>query len=119
MSVHTAKSPSVSFFRSYLEQRSQRVSVNGEYSSKGIAHCGVPQGSESSFFVNLSIISPPPPPPPPPHVSSDIVNCAMFADDTTLDTSDTDPVSVENELETGINTLYLTGAAKRLRYYTI
>ena len=61
----------------------------------------------------------PSPPPPPPNVSSDIVNCAMFADDTTLDTSDTDPVSVENELETGINTLYLTGAAKRLRYYTL
>ena len=29
----------------------------------------------------------------------------MFADDTTLDTSDTDPVSVENQLQKGINTV--------------
>ena len=39
------------------------------------------------------------------HVTSDIVNCEMFADDTTLDTSDTDPVSVENQLQKGINTV--------------
>ena len=36
-------------------------------------------------------------------VTSDMVNCEMFADDTTLDASNTDPVSVENEPQKSIN----------------
>ena len=32
-----------------------------------------------------------------------MVNCEMFADDTTLGASNTDPVSVENELQKSIN----------------
>ena len=99
MSVHTAKSPSVSFFRSYLEQRSQRVYVNGEYSSEGIVLYGVPQGSVIGpplfFFINSL----------PLHVTSDIGNCEMFADSATIDASDTDPISVEKELQKGINTV--------------
>ena len=37
------------------------------------------------------------------HVTSDMVNCEMFADDTTFDASNTDPVSLENELQKSIN----------------
>ena len=37
------------------------------------------------------------------HVTSDMVSCEMFADDTTFDASNTDPVSLENELQKSIN----------------
>ena len=37
------------------------------------------------------------------HVTSDMVKCEMFEDDTTLDASSTDPHSVENELQKSIN----------------
>ena len=47
------------------------------------------------FFVFISDL--------PLHVTSDMVNCEMFADDTIPDASNTDPVSVENELQKSIN----------------
>ena len=89
ISLYTANSPSVSLFRSYLEQISQRVYVNGEYSSEGTVQYGVPQGSVLGALFCLFISD------LPLHVTSDMVNCEMFADDTIPDASNTDPVSVE------------------------
>ena len=98
LSLYTANSPFVSLFKSYLELRSQSVYVNGEYSNEGIVRCGIPQGSILgpllfSIFINDL----------PLHITSNKVNCDMFADDTSLNTSDKDTDTVQNELQRSIN----------------
>ena len=76
-SLYTANSPFVSLFKSYLELRSQSVYVNGEYSNEGIVRCGIPQGSILGPLLFLIFIND-----LPLHITSNKVNCDMFADDT-------------------------------------
>ena len=88
----------MSLFKSYLELRSQSVYVNGEYSNEGIVRCGIPQGSILGpllFSVFISDF--------PLHITSNKVNCDMFADDTSLNTSYKDTDTVQNELQRSIN----------------
>ena len=93
LSLYTTNSPFVSLFKSYLELRSQSVYVKGEYSNEGIVRCGIPQGSIlgpllfSIFISDLSL-----------HITRNKVNYDMFADDTSLNTSDKDTDTVQNEL---------------------
>ena len=91
-------SPFVSLFKYYLELRSQSVYVNGEYSNEGIVRCGIPQGYILgpllfSIFINDHRL----------HITSNKVNCDMFADDISLNTSDKDTDTVQNELQRSIN----------------
>ena len=88
----------MSLFKSYLELRSQNVYVNGEYSNESIVRCGIPQGSILApplFFIfnnDLHL-----------HITSNNVNCDMFADDTSLNTSDKTADNVQNEIQRSIN----------------
>ena len=95
LSLYTAISTFVSLFKSYLELRSQSIYVNG------IIRCGIPQWSILGplllflkiFFINdLSL-----------HITSNKVNCDMFADDTSLNTSDKNTDTVQKELQRSIN----------------
>ena len=95
LSLYTTNSPFVSLFKSYLELRSQSVYVKGEYSNEGIVRCGIPQGSILGpllFSIFISDL--------PLHITRNKVNYDMFADDTSLNTSDKDTDNFQNELYT-------------------
>ena len=88
----------MSLSKSYQAIRSQNVYVNGEYSNEGIIRCGIPQGSISGpLLVCISIND------LPLHITSNGVNYDMFADDTSLNTSEKDTYTVQKELQRSIN----------------
>ena len=98
LSLHTPNSPSVSLFKSYLELRSQSVYVNGEYSNEGITCCGIPQGSLLGpllFCIFINDL--------PLHITSKKDNCDMFAENTSLNTSNKDTDIVQKELQGSIH----------------
>ena len=99
LSLYTANSPSVAFFqKSYLGLRSQIVYITGEYSTEGIIRYGIPQGSILDILLFCIFINN-----LPLHITSDAVNCEMFADDTSLNVSDENTATVQNELQKNIN----------------
>ncbi len=81
----------LSWFRSYLDKRSQVVNINSTLSDcKGI-NVGIPQGSILGpllFIIYVNSL--------PNSVTSKVV---MYADDTTLLCSSDDPVSLQSELD--------------------
>ena len=91
LSLYIANSPFVSLFKSHLELRSQSAYVNGEYSNyvngeysnETIVCCGIPQGYILGLFLFSVFIND-----LPLHIASNKVNCDMFVDDTSLNTSD-------------------------------
>ena len=85
-------------FKSYLELRSQGVYINGEYSNEGIVRSGIPQGSILGPLLFLIFISD-----LPLQITRNKVNCDMFTDDTSLNTSDKNTDTFQKELQRSIN----------------
>ena len=90
----------LNLFQSFLENRQQRVHVNGKVSDFGTLKAGVPQGSVLGpvlfcLFINDLPI----------HFSDRKVVCAMFADDTTLYASSNSIDTVTNTLQTSLDEL--------------
>ena len=77
------------FFTSYLKNRQQFVFANGVQSNKMQITCGVPQGSTLGPMLFLLYINDLP-------LSSNFF-CNIFADDTALLISDTDPKNLEKK----------------------
>ena len=88
---------SVSFFASYLTDRTQFVYSNGTVSSTMVTKTGVPQGSVLgpllfSLFINDLPLS----------VSDKNVLCDLFADDSSLHSSGASPTSIQTSLQTAL-----------------
>ena len=96
--VYLCNSSSMSFFDSYLENRSQFVSTNGNFSSNEKVIRGVPQGSVLGpllfcIFINDLPLS----------ISHPQVSCDIFADDTTLHSSAESVCHINKSLQSGLN----------------
>ena len=80
LDMYGISSSASNLFRSYLINRIQMCSINGELSNPRTVKCGIPQGSILGPLLFLIYIN-------------DLANCLehsstrMFADDTTLTTS--------------------------------
>ena len=98
LSAYHLSADSLSFFASYLDQRTQYVCLNGKHSYEGTIYNGVPQGSILgpllfSVFINDL----------PLHISCPDVTCSLFADDGTLDVSASDVSTITHSLQQGLD----------------
>ena len=89
---------SLSFFESFLNNRTQYVFSNGSFSSSQVVRYGVPQGSILGpllfcIFINDLPLS----------LSDQHVSCDIFADDTSLHCKATTITEVQNSLQNGLN----------------
>lgn len=88
----------VSFFKSYLCNRSQYVYLNGKMSTVGSVKHGVPQGSILGpllFSIYINDL--------PLHITNQTVTCSLFADDATLDSSAKDVPSISANLQSSLD----------------
>ena len=86
------------FFQNYLNNRKQRVVLNGSYSSYKTVESGVPQGSVLGPLLFLIYIN---------DLERDVKsNIKFFADDTMLFSIVKDPAISANDLNHGLNTIH-------------
>jgi hypothetical protein len=84
LNVYLANSEAIPFFKSYLDNRSQRVYIHGSLSYKGDVTHGVPQGSVLGpilFCIYINDL--------PMHILDKSVQCHLLADDTTIEVQGT------------------------------
>ena len=98
MQLYVQNPDVISFFKSYLGNRKQQVLINGTYSSFGSIKHGVPQGSVLGpllfcIFINDLPLC----------ISNETVTLEMFADDTTVHSSDTDITIVNQGLQKSLH----------------
>ena len=100
MQIYKCSDTTVNWFKSYLTNRKQNVSLNGTLSDKQLITCGVPQGSILGphlflLFINDLTIC----------LDSTVSNTDMYADDTTIYDVNTSKTVIEQNLQTALNTL--------------
>ena len=98
LSVYLRNSATLSFFESYLENRSQYILTNGRFSSTEFITRGVPQGSVLGpvlFCIFINDL--------PKSITDKLLSCNMFADDTTLHSSAASMSEVQSSLQKGLN----------------
>ena len=90
----------LNWFRSYLLDRKQYVSFNGQSSELLLNNCGVPQGSVLGpllFFIYINDL---------PNISK-ILNFYLFADDTNIYYESTSLIELEQTVNKELDKLYL------------
>jgi hypothetical protein len=92
----------LSWFRSYLENRSQRVRIQSAFSDDRLVTCGVPQGSTLGPLLFLIYIND-----LPNCFNCDGINSVLFADDTSLFLKGKDFETLTSEFNVNLARLFL------------
>jgi hypothetical protein len=97
LQLYLNNSSSLAFFQSFLNNRKQKVFVHGSYSSEGSVKYGVPQGSVLGpilFCIYINDL--------PLQIQNTSVECHMLADDTTIQTQDTNTTVIQKALQSAL-----------------
>ena len=94
LSIYLQNSSTVSLFKLNLQDRTQRVFLNGDFSTEGVVKCGVPQDSVlGALLFNLFVND------LPLHITNTTVVCELFADDNSIHLCGTDVESIQCSLQ--------------------
>ena len=104
LDIYRLSSLSLSWFKPYLNNRTQQVVINN--SSFNIVVCGVPQGSILGPLLFLLFIND-----LPLSLKSSPISVDLYADDTTLYSTSLDKCSLETNLQKALDSVY-TGCSK-------
>ena len=96
-----------SLFRSYLENRHQVVKVGSSISSTRVTNIGIPQGTILGPLLFLLYINDLP-------KITQLCQFIIFADDTTLYFRNLDPISLQNDCNTGLQLFHNWSLSNRL-----
>ena len=91
------KGSALNWFISYLTDRSQVVTINSHLSDSQNINIGVPQGSILGPLLFIIYVNSLP--------DSVTCKCIMYADDTTLLCSSSDPISLQSDLTSGLSSI--------------
>ena len=100
LGIYGMKNEPLSWFKSYLSQRQQQVSINNTKSSFRPVSCGVPQGSILGPLLFLLFINDLP-------LYTSNVSTDMYADDTTLYDVQSSQEVIERNLQIALNKLHI------------
>lgn len=100
LSMYKCSDNTMSWFHSYLSDRSQIVSINGKHSEKEKVSCGVPQGSILGPLLFLVFIND-----LPLALQSFVSSTDLYADDTTFYDIQTDKSLLSNNLQSALHLL--------------
>ena len=98
LSIYNLSINSIKLFQSYLSNRKQKVYLNGLYSSEKYIKHGVPQGSILGPLLFCLYIND-----MPLEVSNENVDCHLFADDSTLNSSSKQISVINQNLQESLN----------------
>ena len=101
-SVYKCSNLTLSWFNSYLSNRSQIVTVNGIRSEKETVSCGIPQGSVLCPLLFLLFIN------DLPFTLQEVVSAVdLYADDTSIYDIQTDKTLLQRNLQSALNLLHI------------
>ena len=92
---------SLSWFKSYLDNRTQQVVINNSSSNSGDVMCGVPQGSILGSLLFLLFIND-----LPLSLKNSPISVDLYADDTTLYRTALDKISLETNIQKALDSVH-------------
>ena len=101
MRIYKFSDMSLSWFKSYPDNRKQQVVINNSKSNSGDVMCGVPQGSILGPLLFLLFIND-----LPLSLKNSPISVDLYSDDTTLYSTALDKISLETNIQKALDSVH-------------